>query len=606
MLKKFLFAIIFAALAFGSICAQSAQNSADTVMILPFENTSGKAEFNWVGESFASSLTDLLSNKGLNIISDQERKINQRTLNVSLTSIPSLATSVKIAQKSKATLLVVGNYNIPPTSEDTAVKVYVRARIIRVNEGKVLSEDFAEGRRVDFIFEDALGNLQTIQGQLAREILYRIDKVLYKLERSFPFTEQSFVDAANKVPAKAFEAYIKGLQTTSVETREIYFKNALRLYAEDKDNAGRTYSAVALELGHLYLNQSKFQDAVENFERVINAYTACKEIAKTDTKIVRCSGEEFAEASFYIGLIYWQQKNYEQASSVLRSLADDLKITSVYNTLGAVEVQASRVEKSEGKADNYLTDGTAFLKKASTESSSEDANAQFNYALALFLGKNYKDSAEQLKSFLAKNSSDGEAYFLSAKAFEKLGDATKADFADNQARRFLTENNRYANLQKDWQKQSVAAINLRVAQPARREFLSVVLTNTQTKTSQAPINEAEGLLAQARTLYKDGKDDEAMDVLRRLFVSEPMSGESRYLFGMIHLRRGNLDEAVSNLKTALFWDPKLINAHVALGKIYIEKRDCQMAQTYSVSALKIDEKNEDALGLQRLVERCSK
>ena len=75
MLKKILYAAVLCSLAFISVQAQTVQNNSDMVMILPFENTSAKAEFNWVGESFANSLTDLLKVPGLNVVSNDERKI---------------------------------------------------------------------------------------------------------------------------------------------------------------------------------------------------------------------------------------------------------------------------------------------------------------------------------------------------------------------------------------------------------------------------------------------------------------------------------------------------------------------------------------------------
>ena len=97
-----------------------------------------------------------------------------------------------------------------------------------------------------------------------------------------------------------------------------------------------------------------------------------------------------------------------------------------------------------------------------------------------------------------------------------------------------------------------------------------------------------------------------MQVLRRVLASEPMSAEAYLLLGNIHLRRGDLDLAKDALKTALFWDNRLIEAHIALGKIFLEKKDCLQAQNYSQSALTLDANNEQALALQRSVERCSK
>jgi tetratricopeptide (TPR) repeat protein len=587
MLKKFLYIIVLFALAAVAVGAQTSPIS-DTVMVLPFENTSNKPEFNWVGESFADALSDLLGTKEvkatkLDVVSNQERKIIQQRLRVPLTILPSLATSLKLAREGKATLLIAGKYSIAPAQGDTAAIINVTTKIIRVNEGRFLSEEF-DGKRItrDISVNDALGNLQTIQGQIAYQILYQRDKAL-------PFSQNQFIESANKVPARAFEAYIKGLLTpeNDVQSRENFFKNAMRIYAEDEKTKGGTYADAALELGHFYLNQKKFAEAVDYFSRVPQ------------------ESAQYAEAAFYTGLIHWQQENYEQALAVLRPLADDLKLTSVYNTLGAIAVQASRAEKkNKGKSDALMQEGIEFLKKAA-ESSVDESAARFNYGFALFLNNNYAESAKQLRPFLANNSRDGEAYFLLAKALEKNSDATAADF-DNQARRFLADNNRYARLATDWQAGKIDGVNLRVEQPARKDFVSVVLTRKQSTPIQTtPLSETDSLLAQAQTLYKNGSDDEAMTVLRKVLVSEPMSAQAYLLLGMIHLRRGDLDQSISSLKTALFWDNRLIEAHIALGKIYIQKGDCAQAKTYAVSALAIGAENQEAAALQRQVERCS-
>lgn len=578
-MRKVYITILLLTIATFSVAAQV---NNDTVMILPFENMSDKAEFNWVGESFADALAELLKVPTLNVVSNDERKIIQQKLRVPLTVLPSLATSLKLAREGKATILIGGKYNIVPAQGETAATVSITAKIIRVNEGRFLSEEFPDGRRItrDIILNDALEKLQTIQGQVAYQILYQRDKAL-------PFSQNQFVESANKVPARAFEAYIKGLLTSEADsqTRENYFKNAMRLYGEAKAN--ETYANAALELGHSYLNQRKFPEAIDYFSRI------------PPTSV------QYAEAAFYTGLIQWQQKNYEQALAVFRPLAEDLKLTSVYNTLGAIAVQSAIADrKNKGKSDALLKEGLELLKKAS-ESAPDEIASRFNYAFALFLSSDYKEAAAQFRPVLATSPRDGEAYFLLAKALEKTGDATAADF-DNQARRFLVENNRYAKLESGWKNGQVDEVNLRVQQPLRKDFVSVVLIKKQATPTAAPLNETETLLAQARTLYKNGADDEAMAVLRRVLASEPMSAEAYLLLGNIHLRRGDLEQAVSSLKTALFWDNKLIMAHVGLGKIYLQRGDCLQAKNYTSSALAVNAENQDALGLQRQIERCSK
>ena len=596
MLRKYLFLFLITAILAAAAHAQGT----DTVMVLPFENTSDKAEFNWIGESFADSLSDLLRVPTLNVVSNDERKIIQLRLRIPLTTLPSMATSLKMARDSGATLLVTGKYTIVPAQGDnTTATVNVTTKIVRVNEGRFLSEDLPDGRRItrDINLNDAIGNLQTMQGQIAYQILYQRDKAL-------PFSQNQLIESATVIPPRAFEAYTKGLLTQAPEAKENYFKNALRLYTDDVKDG--TYADAALELGHLYLGQKKSNEAVDAFERVIFANQQCREKAKADNKPVRCSDEGFAEASFYIGLLRWQQGNYEQALATLRPLADDLKLTSVYNTLGAIAVQASRAEKkNDAKSAALLTEGLDFLKKAA-DSAPDELNIKFNFALANFLTGNYQDAAVGLRSMIAARPNDGDSYYLLAKTLDALKDPTAAD-VDNQARRLLTTANRYANLEKEWQKtKTVNDIGLRVEQPARKDFVSVILSQRKAAPTAPALNQTDTLLAQARTFYKNGQDDEAMTTIRRVLAGEPMSAESYLILGKIHLRQGDLDQAVSSFKTAIFWDNRLIDAHVSLGKIYVEKGDCLQAKNYAASAMELDGTNQDALGLQRQAERCSK
>lgn len=239
--------IVFAAFVLIlSISAVRAQTATDTVLILPFENTSNKPEFNWVGESFALSLSELLRLPSINVVSNNDRKIIQQRLRIPLTNLPSLATSLKLAKESKATLLISGKYNIVPAQADTAATLNVTVKIIRVNEGRFLNEEMPDGRRItrDINLNDALGNLQTMQGQIAYQILYQRDKAL-------PFSQNQLIESASKVPGRAFEAYIKGLLTPAPEARENYFKNAMRLYTDATPDG--VFADAALELGHLYL-----------------------------------------------------------------------------------------------------------------------------------------------------------------------------------------------------------------------------------------------------------------------------------------------------------------------------------------------------------------
>ncbi len=600
MLKNFLISAAIISFSFFSIAAQTPQKVTDTVLVLPFENSSANLqEFNWVGESFALSLSDLLNIPGLNVVDNAQRKIIQQRLHIPLTNLPSLATSLKLARESGATLLVFGSYRITPAQGDTAATLSVVSKIIRVNEGRFLNEEMPDGRRItrDINLTDALGNLQTMEGQVAYQILYQRDKAL-------PYSQNQLIESANKVPARAFEAYIKGMLTNDVNTREIYFRNAMKLYSDDV--VGGTYAVAALELGHLYLGENKRSDAVSAFEQVIYANKECNEQNAGSPAIQTCDDESYAEASFYIGLIHWQEGNLEQAMAVLQPLADDLKLTSVYNALGAIAVQRSRTEKkNEAEAAANLNKGQNFLKLAA-ESSPENQNVRFNYGLSLFLNGNYVQAAEEMRKVIADRANDGEAFFVLAKSLGQLKDAAASD-ADNQARKFLTAGNRYANLETEWTKsKALASIAMRVEQPKRKDFVSVVLSRRNEAPVAASASESDRMLEQARAEFKNGNDEAAMVILRRILASEPMSAESYLILGKIHLRRGDIDQAVSSFKTALFWDNRKIDAHIALGKIAFERGFCLQVTNYAASAAEIDPENPDVIALKRSAERCSK
>src|SRR4026209_1996850 len=104
-------------MAFSTVRAQN--TAADVVMVLPFENTSNRAEYNWVGESFADALAELLNKPGLVVVTSDERELAYQRLRLPETVIPSRATAIKLARESKATMVVIGSYSITPVQDES-------------------------------------------------------------------------------------------------------------------------------------------------------------------------------------------------------------------------------------------------------------------------------------------------------------------------------------------------------------------------------------------------------------------------------------------------------------------------------------------------------
>ena len=89
---KLIFALLLVTVIPAFSTAHTQNPTADVVMVLPFENTSNRAEYNWVGESFADALAELLNKPGLIVVSSDERELAYHQLRLPETVIPSVAT----------------------------------------------------------------------------------------------------------------------------------------------------------------------------------------------------------------------------------------------------------------------------------------------------------------------------------------------------------------------------------------------------------------------------------------------------------------------------------------------------------------------------------
>lgn len=580
-------------LLFSIICLPvrvPAQNpSADVVMVLPFENTSNRAEYNWVGESFADAIAELLNKPGLIVVTSDERELAYQQLRLPETVIPSRATAIKLARQAKATMIVIGSYSVtPPPSKPTNEEsksneekapadayVQVTARVIKVNEGRTLGEVLDGGWATrQFDYGGPLTTLQDIHGRLAYQILYQRDKAL-------SYSQNQIVQEATKIPQKAFEAYVKAVQLNlRDEVRVRYLKNALHYYAEA--TSGAVYPQAAFELGLGYMSLGNWKDATEYFSKV------------------QKKEPHYAEAAFYASLGYTKLGDYGRALATVVPLSSDLPLIGVYNNAGAVAVQAARENKNDAERTRLLSQATDFLGRAA-ESAPNDQMVHFNYGYALFLSGKYAEAAEHFRPVITADQRDGQAYFLFAKSLAKVGKTEAATAADDQARRYLQSS--YAKWETEWQKsQTTRNVTVRMRDVLdRTSVFNLDRERKITAEANSPSSATQDLLIKARDLYQAGRDEEALPELHRVVMIEPTNAEAYLLSGRINLRRSDQEAAIAALKTAIFWDPKLIDAHILLGKIFLDRGDRGEARKYALSAISIDPNNQEAIALQRQV-----
>jgi tetratricopeptide (TPR) repeat protein/TolB-like protein len=352
-----------------------AQTAAETpaggrvVLVLPFDNLSGNASLNWIGDSFPDTLNKRLNSAGFFTISRADRAFAFDHLGLPADFRPSRATTIRIAQQLDANFVIIGSYNVQektggPTPGGTATqtagnRISIEAKVLSIDELR-LSPPVQDGAPLAHLFD------------AENAIAWKVARVL---DPHFSVAEQTFLAAPGAVPLPAFEDYIRGANA-STTTDSI---NRLQAAV----NLAPGYSAALLALG-------KQQYATRDFDAA--AATLAK-VSKADRLAL--------EANFYLGLSRFNSGNYAAAEQAFAFVAARLPLPEVVND------QAVALSR-QGK------DGVAFFRRASAADPS-DEDYRYNLAVALFRRGDTAAALQQADAALKLKPGDSEAGELRAR-----------------------------------------------------------------------------------------------------------------------------------------------------------------------------------------------
>jgi tetratricopeptide (TPR) repeat protein len=527
--------------------------TADTVVTMPFENLSGRAEYNWVGESFAAALSDLLDKPGLVGIRPDERNVAYKQEGLPPTAILTRATMIKIAERAGANLVIMGTYRIAGEGRESTIAI--TARVIDIREGRLVGKEYNRG--------GPLIDLQKLQGDLAYEILYQHNPAL-------PYSRDQIVIDAMLAPIGAYENFIKGTLTRDREARVGFLERAIKDYAEKTKGQ---YIPAIFELGRVHLEAGEYKEAAE-------------ELAMVSDKDPR-----YDEARFYVGVAQDALGQTEKALETNQALASRLPLYEVYNNIGALTIKLKRYPE----AISHL--------KPAVDAAPRDTDTQFNLGYAYFLAKDYTNAAATLKTETKQRSSDGEAFYILSKSLAASGDQAGAIQASDQAKKLLTA---FAQ----WETKGVPAVARMKTSFSKINYYRFKREQDERLNTQSPVSglapQVEQLFEAARNAFLAGRDEDALASLGKLLQSAPQNYDAHLLMGRVYERRGDFDRATNALKAAVFWNPRLAPAHVLLGRIAVLKNDCVTAQASASKALQVDPNDQDAQALKRLIsEKCN-
>jgi tetratricopeptide (TPR) repeat protein len=323
------------------------------VLVLPFENRSGDATLNWIGDSFPDTLDRRLNSSGFLTITRDDRQFALDHLGLPIDFRPTRATTIRIAQTLDADYVIVGNYNVANG------RISVQARVLEVKQLRLSTplEDSSDLPRL-FDCENA------IAWKVARQI-----------DPKFPVALQTFLAAPGGAKLSAFENFIRGIESTNSVDR------IKRLQASV--NEAPDFAAALLALGKAQYQARQYDQAAATLGKV------------------PANDRVTLEANFFLGLARFNSAKYADAQKAFEFVATRLPLPEVVNNEAVAESR-------QGK------DAVALFRQV-IAADPNDPDYHFNLGVALLRRGDPGAAAPEIDTALKLRSSDTEATELKSR-----------------------------------------------------------------------------------------------------------------------------------------------------------------------------------------------
>jgi tetratricopeptide (TPR) repeat protein len=299
---------------------QAAVETHGPVLVIPFESMAGPGRYYWLREGAAVLLTTGLENRGVGIITREERLEAFERLQVPPIATLSHATVIRVGQLLGAGSIVYGSLAVDGETLE------VRARSIRLDTGKIDAELVERAPLAELfdLFDRVAGRLPIGEGMLRAM-------------------------SPERPPLPAFENYVKGLLAETPATQEAFLEAALKLAPE--------YDESRLALWEVQTEQGEH-------DRALGTVAAIEPHSRHGRRA------RFVQAVSQIHL-----ERFDEASGLLRELLDEAPAAAIFNNLGIIRL---RRPVPEPAAATYY-----FNKAAEADPTEPDYRFNLGYAYAL-------------------------------------------------------------------------------------------------------------------------------------------------------------------------------------------------------------------------------
>jgi len=508
------------------------------VLVFPFENQSGRADLNWVSESFAETLSSRLSGPGFYVLEREERNAACDQLGIPADMPLTVASEYKVAQTLGVDWAVLGKFSVEGSG------LTATARLLDLRQLKLSRPIEVTGELTELV------DLQT--------------RLVWLLEAAHDphftvGTEEDFSRKFPEVRLDAFENYIRGILAPDDPARIHFFQESDRLEPTDH--------RAAFALGRLYFGQKDYADSAKWLRKLVP------------------NDSHYLESLFLFGVDEFFLGHYPSSKAAFERIGREIPLDEVANNMGVLEARAGRdAEALEDFERAYKGDPT-------------DADFCFNRGVALWNLRRYRAAAESLEEAIRLRDDDSEAHTLLAAVSRKLGDAGGERAQLDWLVRHQGESE--AQLSRDVLPQPRLKKNF---DERAFRLLSLAVHNAleERLAGMPAVEHAAAHKTRGAMFVNEGRFSEAERELKEAMSLAPGDRDARMSLAQVLEAEGKHQEAAGEFQTALKLQDSFA-ARIGLARVYLSLGRSDQARQEVEAALKFEPGSREAQDLIRQI-----
>ncbi len=361
----------------GGARSASAESRPETLLIFPFENESRMANLDWLGEGLSELTAERLEDRGVNVLSREDRLATLERMGLPDSARFSHATIVKIAAEADADALVYGRFQ---SDGKTAT---LEARVLHLNPPS-LSPPLTE--------TSTMQDLLRAHARLMWRILCALDRKECP-QQGANRDESSFSEPPPSLRLDALENFVRGLAGSQDEERLRLLRESARLEP--------AWDRPAFELGQIYFKKRDCESALVWYSRVPP------------------NRPDGPEASFATGVCHLARNDAGRADAAFSGLLERTRKTGEKDSLPELPEMHNNLGVARLRLGKWSEAETEFERASALDP--EEANYWINIALAKIIGKQAAGAVAPLERARKITPDDKEARSLSIATLESLG-----------------------------------------------------------------------------------------------------------------------------------------------------------------------------------------